>query len=411
MFPGKIRISLVKLFTNPTFLIALWLGVTLICCLMKYGKYPPRYNNFIIFTHSFLHALEQLPLYIEYPAEHHDVFLYGISFTPLIAPFAIFKPFIGMIVWCLANTLLLYFAIKKLGLEKWQFAFIICLSVNDLFLAVTQQQYNIGICGMIILSYFFINQKKEFWAACMIMLGAMTKVYGIVGLAFFFFAKRPLVLIGGLIFWGIFFFILPMSFTSPQYVIGEYINWFEALTSKNALNMFTDYTNISLIGMIHKVSGNLTFSDLWVIVPGLALFVAPYVRVRQYVSENFRLLFLSSTLLFMVLFSTSTESYGYITAMVAVCIWYVSTPTREKTPHLNTALFAFCFILTSLSTTDIFPAFIRKTYVIPYALKALPCTLIWCKIIWEQLTVDFKALPETKTQPLTHHKQVLPEQG
>ncbi|MEG0519477.1 MAG: glycosyltransferase family 87 protein, partial [Bacteroidales bacterium] len=275
MLPGKIRTSLVKLFTNPTFLIALWLGVTLICCLMKYGKYPPRYNNFIIFTHSFLHALEQLPLYIEYPAEHHDVFLYGILFTPLIAPFAVFTPFIGMIVWCLANTLLLYFAIKKLGLEKWQFAFVICLSVNDLFLAVTQQQYNVGICGMIILSYFLINQKKEFWAACMIMLGAMTKVYGIVGLAFFFFAKRPLVLIGGLIFWGIFFFILPMSFTSPQYVIGEYVNWLDALISKNALNMFTDYTNISLIGMIHKISWNLTFSDLWIFLPGLTFFIAP----------------------------------------------------------------------------------------------------------------------------------------
>ncbi|MEG0519528.1 MAG: glycosyltransferase, partial [Bacteroidales bacterium] len=113
----------------------------------------------------------------------------------------------------------------------------------------------------------------------------------------------------------------------------------------------------------------------------------------QYASEQFRLLFLSSTLLFTVLFSTSTESYGYITAMVAVCIWYITTPSKETTPHLNTALFVFCFILTSLSTTDIFPAFIRKAYVIPYALKALPCTLIWCKIIWEQLTIDFIARP------------------
>lgn len=392
MTRNKFQAFLINLCTNPVFLISLWLGVTLICCLMKYDKFPPRYNNFIIFSHSFLHALEQLPLYIEYPAEHHDIFLYGIAFTPLIAPFTLFKPFIGMILWCLVNTILLYYAIKKLGLENWQFAFIICLSVNDLFLAVTQQQYNVGICGIIILSFVFIERKREFLAACMIMLGAMTKVYGIVGLAFFLFAKRPLVLIGGLIFWGIFFFLFPMSFTSPEYVIGEYANWFDALTSKNSQNIFTDYTNISFIGMVHKISGNLTFNDLWIIVPGLALFGAPYVRIKQYSSKNFRLLFLSSTLLFMVLFSTSTESYGYITAMVAVCIWYVATPTRVSTPHLNTILFVFCFILTSLSTTDIFPAFVRKTYVIPYALKALPCTLIWFKIIWEQLTVKFVAI-------------------
>ncbi|MEF9931832.1 MAG: glycosyltransferase family 87 protein, partial [Bacteroidales bacterium] len=227
--------KLYSIFTNSYFLISLWLGITLICCLMKYGRVIPAYNNFIIFSHSFLHSLDQLPLYIEYPAEHHDVFLYGISFTPLIAPFCIFSPFLGMTIWCLANTLVLYIAIKMLGLEKWKFAFIICLSVNDLFLAVTQQQYNTGICGMIILAYIFIERKKEFWAACFIMLGAMTKVYGIVALAFFLFAKRPFVLIGWLFFWGIVFFILPMVYTSPEYVIGEYANWFVALTSKNHL--------------------------------------------------------------------------------------------------------------------------------------------------------------------------------
>ena len=47
-----------------------------------------------------------------------------------------------------------------------------------------------------------------------------------------------------------------------------------------------------------------------------------------------------------------------------------------------------CLLYTS-STTDLFPRFIRAEYVKPYALKALPCTLIWLKIVWEQLTQDF----------------------
>lgn len=223
----------------------------------------------------------------------------------------------------------------------------------------------------------------------MIMLGAMTKVYGIVGLAFFLFARRPWVLTGGLIFWGIVFFVLPMMYSSPKYVLGEYVNWVEALTSKNNLNMFTDYTNISLLGIVRKITECSAYSDLWLIIPGLILFAAPYLRIKQYKSEKFRLMFLCSTLLFMILFSTGTESYGYISAMVAVGIWYVSTPTRETTLHFNTALLIFCFILTSLPPTDIFPGYIRKTYVIPYALKALPCVFLWVKIVWEQLTVDF----------------------
>lgn len=381
--------------TDKRFLLGVWVLVTLVCCLLKYGRDPYIVlNNFTIFCSSFRHALELLPLYAEYPAEHHDVFLYGIAFTPVIAPFTLFPKFIGNIIWCLANSAVLFFALQALKLKPWQFAFIILVSANELFTTTMQQQFNPSICALVVLSYVCIDCKKEFWAACFIMLGAMSKVYGIVGLAFFFFAKRPLVLIASLILWGTFFFLLPMAYTSPEYVINGYSAWMNALLSKNALNLFTDYTNISLLGMVRKISGCTTYSDLWLILPGLLLFAAPYLRIRQYKSRIFRLLFLCSTLLFMVLFSTGTESYGYITAMVAVCIWYVITPTRKRTPWLNTGLLVFCFLLTSLSPTDVFPAFIRKTYVIPYALKALPCVLIWGKILYEQLTLDFIA-PET----------------
>ncbi|MEF9932117.1 MAG: hypothetical protein RR770_07460, partial [Bacteroidales bacterium] len=53
-----------------------------------------------------------------------------------------------------------------------------------------------------------------------------------------------------------------------------------------------------------------------------------------------------------------------------------------------------CIILTTLSPTDIFPSYIRKTYVVPYALRALPCVFIWFKIVWEQLTVKFTTIEQ-----------------
>ena len=375
-------------FQNPFLLAALWFGTFLVWYLSKVIPGGIN-NNYFIFAHSFKHALEQLPLYIEYPGEYQDLFLYGIPFTALIAPFAIMPPLAGAFGWCLANTALLYFAIKRLGLEKWQLAVVVWFSLNELFTALLQLQYNIGIAGMIILSFAFIERKKEFWAALMIMLGAMTKVYGIVGLAFILFSKRKLHLLLGLLVWGIIIFIVPMLYSSPQYVMGEYCDWFLALADKNDCNAFCSYTNISLLGMVRKISHVASYSDLWLIIPGLFLFIAPYFRISQYDNKSFRLSYLASALLFMVLFSTGTESWGYITAIVAVAIWYVSTPTRKTTPVLNTSLLIFCFILTSLSTTDVFPKFIRAGYIIPYALKALPCAVIWFKIIWEQLTQDF----------------------
>lgn len=49
----------------------------------------------------------------------------------------------------------------------------------------------------------------------------------------------------------------------------------------------------------------------------------------------------------------------------------------------------FAFILTSMSPSDLFPAFIRKNYVQPYALKALPCVLVWFKLVYEMATKDY----------------------
>ncbi|EOR98450.1 hypothetical protein C799_03781 [Bacteroides thetaiotaomicron dnLKV9] len=371
---------------NPVFLFILWMAVALVCSLMLIPK--ETYSNYITFSQAFWHTISSLPLYIYYPEEQRDLFLYGISFTTLISPFALLPRQVGMVLWCLANCGFLYWAIKKLDLKKWQFAVVILISVNDVFTSVLSQQYSIGITAMIIFSYVLIEKEKDFWAALMIVLGTMTKLYGIVGLAFFLFSKHKMKLTGGLVFWAVIVFLLPMLYASPEYVVHSYKEWFDVLVYKNGLNQFSVNQNISLLGMLHRITG-ASFSDLWIIVPGMILFALPYLRIRQYQYESFRFLFLSSALLFMVLFSTGTETYGYLTAMVAVGVWYVKTPTKAATPILNLSLLIFCILLTSLSTTDLFPRFIRAEYVKPYALKALPCTLIWLKIVWEQLTQDF----------------------
>jgi len=381
------RIKNWRLLSNPNFLLTLWLGSIFIGYVIK--VHHIAHNNYLIFSHSFWHALSQLPLYIPYPHEYKDLFLYGMPFTGLIAPFAVLPDYYGVLLWCLANSLLLFVAIKQMNFVKWKFAFIIWFSVNELYVSEIARQFNTGIAGLLILAFALIEKKKDFWAALMIAIGTMTKIYGIVGLAFLLFSKRKLHFIWGFLFWcGVLFFV-PMLYTSPHYVITEYGQWFHILSYKNDLNMFCTYTNISLLGMVRKITHIATYSDLWIIIPGLILYAIPYFRIKQYDNKSFRLLSLSATLLFMVLFSTGTEKCGYIAAIVAVAIWYVSTPTRKKAKITNTALILFCFILTSLSSTDIFPKSIRNAYVIPYALKALPCVLIWLKIEWELITQEF----------------------
>ena len=86
---------------NPVFLFILWMGVGLACSLSLMMK--GTYSNYVIFSQSFWHAISSSPLYVEYLQEQKDFFLYGISFTALISPFAVLPRPLGMILWCLVN--------------------------------------------------------------------------------------------------------------------------------------------------------------------------------------------------------------------------------------------------------------------------------------------------------------------
>ena len=178
-----------------------------------------------------------------------------------------------------------------------------------------------------------------------------------------------------------------MLISSPEYVLGQYVEWYERLAAKNGENTFALMQNISLLGMIRKISGSAAYSDLWVILPGLALFGLPYLRFSQYRHLAFRYGILSSVLLFVVLFSTGSESSTYIIPFAGIALWYVTSPWKRT--GWDVALMIFAFVLSSLSPSDLFPRSLREAYVLPYALKALPPTLIWLRLSYELLTRDY----------------------
>ena len=177
-----------------------------------------------------------------------------------------------------------------------------------------------------------------------------------------------------------------MLLTSTDYVVGQYGEWMASLTEKNSENLDSIAQNISLLGMTHRISG-LAFSDLWLIVPGLLLFAAPYLRRSQYQHVAFRQTLLASVLMFVVLFSTGSESSGYIIALTGVVVWYTAAPWQRN--GWDVALMVFAFVLTSLSPSDLFPAYLRREWVQPYALKALPVVLVWLKLCYEMLNKDY----------------------
>ncbi|MDR1557230.1 MAG: DUF2029 domain-containing protein [Tannerellaceae bacterium] len=347
-----------------------------------------KYNNYKIFKYVYWHAIEGLPLYKEYPNQYYDNNHYGIIFSTIIAPFAILPDWLGLMLWNVANTLILFYAIRHLPLTNNQKKLIYWFSFIELMTAQSVQQFNISVGAFILLSFIFIEKKKEFWAACIIVIGTFIKIYPIVGLAFFLFSKQKTKFILSLLFWSILFFFLPILYTSGfDYVSSQYMEWGEALKIKNIKNMFAPSQNVSLLGLVRKLTGISSYNDLCLIIPGLCLFFIPYVRVGQYKYLRFRLMILANVLLFVVLFSSGTEASGYIIAMIGVAIWYVCSPSKHRV--YNLVLFIATLVIVGISTTEIVPRTLRLGFIQPFVLKSWMCIFVWFTICYESILLDF----------------------
>ena len=372
-------------FAQPRTLFGLWMFLAVIAAITKIA--PHRHNNFLIFRGVFWHTLQKLSLYDFYPKEYNDHNLYGPIFSLVIAPFAVVPDALGLLGWLVVLALGMYYAVRRLPLEEGRQIFLYWFCAHELLTALQMQQFNIAIAAIIVGSFAAIEKGREVTAAFLIVLGTFVKLYGVVGLAFFFFVKRKPRFILALIGWSVVCFVAPMLISSPEYVLGQYVEWYERLAAKNVENTFALMQNISLLGMIRKISGSAAYSDLWVILPGLALFGLPYLRFSQYRHLAFRYGILSSVLLFVVLFSTGSESSTYIIPFAGIALWYVTSPWKRT--GWDVALMVFAFVLSSLSPSDLFPRSLREAYVLPYALKALPPTLIWLRLSYELLTRDY----------------------
>ena len=374
-----------KLFENYRFITILWFALAL-ATVVQNVWIAGKFNNYLIFDGVFWHTLKQLPLYLPYPDEYFDTNHYGILFSAVIAPFALLPKWIGCTLWIMANAAFLYWAIRQLPLSKKAIIAVLLIAAHDLYTAAAMQQCNISVIALLVGAFVFIERRQSHWATLLIVIGTLTKLYGIVGLAFFFFAKDKWRFIWSGLFWLIALFCLPMLYSSPDYVVSQYFDWYASLAEKNVSNLNTttyNLQNLSLLGFLQRTG--IYNNNSIVILIGLGLFALPYLRIQQYKNLNFRLLLLASVSIFLCLFSTGTENSTYIVAYVGVGIWFM---VSELHPKLKITLLILA-MLGSLSPTDLFKP-LKEPYIIRYSLRAVPVTLIWLTIVYEMLFIQVR---------------------
>jgi hypothetical protein len=372
-------------FTNRIYIIFVWMLIMLVSVIKQYAA--DKFNNYKIFKGVYFHTVDKLNLYLEYPSEYFDHNHYGPIFSIIIAPFALLPDYLGMPLWGMFNAMILVWAIVQLPMKYSQINAILWICLHEFLTTLLGVQFNPIMTALILLSFIYIEKEKDFWSAMIIVLGIFVKLYGIVGLAFFFFSKNKIKFILSLLFWCIVFFLLPMLISSPSYIVQSYIDWYERLIIKNTENTQSGYQDICLMGIIRRIFDDSSISNLPFLISGTALFGLQYLRVKEFKNQAFRLMVLASVLIFTVIFSTGSESPTYIIAFVGVAIWFVIQPSPISKFYIG--LFIFAIVLTSLSPSDLMPDFLKNNYIRPYALKALPCILIWFAIVYEILTQKF----------------------
>lgn len=410
--------QIAKTLSNERVMLAVWVVIGAVSALTKLH----RNNNFLVFRGTFWHAIKGQCLYGDYPEEYFDQNYYGPVFSLIIAPFAAVPVWLGQLLWCVALAVFLYWAVKRYaGLyrggdmrvtEHFVMVLMCWYCAHELLTALFMQQFNVAIAAIIVLAFVFVERERDPWAALLIMVGTMVKLYGIVGLAFFFFSKHKLKFLLWLVLWTIILFVAPMAITGVDYQLTQYHEWASHLAEKNGLNLLGTMQNISLLGMVRKIgyaftvghaeflamhSGDVAadasnwwlarWNDLWLILPAMLLMAVGYFRVRQWRYPAFRHAVLAGVLMFVVLFSTGSESSGYVIALVGCCVWFASAPWRRN--GVDVALMTLCLVLSSFSPSDLFPAALRHDWVQPYALKALPVAIIWLKLCFEITTRNY----------------------
>ncbi|WP_316796326.1 glycosyltransferase family 87 protein [Pedobacter agri] len=367
-------------------IVAVYIILAIVAGLKQYQHHS--YNNYLIFKYVYYHTLDLQNLFDNYP-EYGDSNHYGPVFSIFIAPFALLPDGLGMILWNVANVAILLWGIFSLPISINKRSIIAWICAHEALTALFSFQFNIALTGLIMLSFSYLVKQKEIQSAFFIAIGTLIKLYGIVGLAFFFFSRNKVkFIIAGVVALCV-LFALPMLLSSPSFVVQSYADWYHSLVHKNSTNAsLTSFQDISIMGMARRISGDVSLSNTPFLLGGLLLFGLPYLRINQFKYLAFRLMLLASTLIFTVIFSSGSESPTYIIAFAGVAIWFI-VQQKPKNKWIL-ALFIFAFVLTSLSPTDIFPSDIKE-FIRLYSLKALPCVVIWLTIIFQMMKEDFES--------------------
>lgn len=338
------------------------------------GASCPHYSTYQVFKHAHFHLLGDQDIYSYHEEEHCFTFKYSPAFALAFGVFAYLPDWLALVLWMLLSgmiTLITIRALPEMGLPKQLLFFVVILF--EWMVSVQGQQTNVLLVMSLLLAFLFLEKGKPLPATLLIVMTGFIKIFGFGAMLLFLFYPGKLRMALYSVGWVILFATLPLVVLEPAQLWGIYEDWHAQITSD-----YGQYKGLSFYSFVESVF-LLTLPKPMVLAASLLLLLSPLTQLGKWKQLWFRKLMLASILIWVVIFNHKAESHSYIIAMTGIALWYFD---RER-KWLDTALLVFAFLVVSILFSDLVPRWVKFDFGFVYSLKALPCTLIWLRILAE----------------------------
>jgi hypothetical protein len=333
-------------------------------------------NNFLILRTASKHLATGQDLYAAYPAIHADFFKYSPTFAFVWTPFAILPPVLGYMLWAIACVTTLYMGITR-ALPPAQATLALALSWLAVFGDLQRSQSNALCAGLIILAWVALEREGQWSAAVAIATATFVKLFPLAAAVMALFHRRVLrfsailaaVFVGGV--------ALPLLMTSPATLLAQYKSWY-AIETHDAAALARYGTGgadlyAGLMGQF-RVWWGVEWPHWPTQLAGVLILLAPLVVQRaRFSSGHFRVLFLTSLLVFCVLFNHQAESPSYSIAMIGISIWFAASERASW----RTFLMIASLVIVNVASTDLMPRKWYHEWYVPYLVKTIPLIPVW----------------------------------
>ena len=296
-------------------------AVTVIGVTVQHGVVGQE-NNFKIFRAAFGHLIAAQNLYGSYPAEHADLFKYSPTTALLLAPFAV-PPFaIGLLLWNGLNAGVLCAGVTRL-LSPQRAALALAVVYPEAIGSLQNSQSNALIAGLVVLAFVAYEAEQPWRAAGALALGVHIKLFAAAGLSIAILHRRRARALAAAVTLLAALAVLPILVTDPHHLVAQYRSWGALLAtdSRTAVPGRVAWGPDGGVMQTLRIWTGGPWPNGPLEVLGTVLLLLPLAGGPSvWRDRQFRLRFLASLLLYMVLFNHKAESPTFVIAMTGVAI-------------------------------------------------------------------------------------------